>query len=63
MSDAFYVARSEIEKVDGLHRRATVVGGVQMDFGVHGPVRTYYKLDSGIDRPLPVDYLVAAAGG
>ena len=63
MSDPFYVARASVTKVDGLHRRATLEDGTALDFGVHGPVKAHYGLDSQPNLPLPVDYLVAAAAG
>lgn len=63
INDPFYVARATVDKVAGLHRRATIPGGVTVDFGVHGPVKSHYGLDDADDLPLPVDYVVAAAGG
>lgn len=63
MSEPIYVARTSVEKVDGLHRRATLEDGTTIDFGVHGPVKAHYGLDSQPNLPLPVDYLVAAAAG
>ena len=63
MSEPFYVSRSTIEKVDGIHRRARLETGTEVDFGVHGPVKAHYGLDSQPNLPLPVDYLVAAAAG
>jgi hypothetical protein len=63
MSDPFYVAKASVVKVGGLHRRATLEDGTTLDFGVHGPVKPHYRLDSEPDLPLPVDYLVAAAAG
>ncbi len=63
MSEAFYTARASVAKVEGLHRRATLVDGTTLDFGVHGPVKAHYGLDSEPDLPLPVDYLIAAAAG
>jgi len=63
MSDPFYVARAEVTKHAGLHRRATLDDGTTLDFGVHGPVKAHYGLDSQPNLPLPVDYLVAAAAG
>ena len=63
MSDPFYTARSTVAKVDGIHRRATLEDGTEIDFGVHGPIKAHYRLDAEPDRPLPVDYLVAAAAG
>jgi hypothetical protein len=61
MSDPFYVAKASVVKVDGLHRRATLEVGTEVDFGVHGPIKAHYGLDAQPDLPLPVDYLVAAA--
>lgn len=63
MSEPIYIARSTVEKVDGLHRRATLEDGTTADFGVHGPIKAHYGLDSQPNLPLPVDYLVAAAAG
>lgn len=63
MSKPFYVAKATVDKVDGLHRRATLEDGTSIDFGVHGPVKAHYGLDSQPNLPLPVDYLVAAAAG
>ena len=61
MSEPFYTARASVIKVDGLHRRGTLEDGTTLDFGVHGPVKAHYGLDSEPSRPLPVDYLVASA--
>ncbi len=63
MSEPFYVARADIEKVEGVHRRARLEDGTEIDVGVHGPVKAHYGLDSQPNLPLPVDYLVAAAAG
>ena len=63
MSDAFYVARSSVARVEGVHRRATLEDGTTLEFGVHGPIKAHYGLDSQPNLPLPVDYLVAAAAG
>ena len=63
MSDPFYTARTTVRKVGGIHRRATLEDGTEVDFGVHGPIKSYFRLDAEPDRPLPVDYIVAAAAG
>lgn len=63
MTDAFYVARATVHKVEGLHRRASLEDGTTLSFGVHGPVKAHYGLESQPNLPLPVDYLVAAAAG
>ena len=63
MTDPFYVSRSTVRKVDGVHRRAELYDGTTLELGVHGPVRSHYGLDSVPALPLPVDYLVAAAAG
>ena len=65
MSDQqpLYIARATVDKVDGLHRRGTLEDGTTVDFGVHGPIKAHYGLDSQPNLPLPVDYLVAAAAG
>ena len=46
-----------------LHRRGTLEDGTTVDFGIHGPIKAHYGLDSQPNLPLPVDYLVAAAAG
>ena len=63
MSDPFYTARSSVRKVDGIHRRATLEDGTEVDFGVHGAIKAHFRLDDEPDRPLPVDYIAAAAAG
>jgi len=63
MSDPVYIAKASVTKVDGVHRRARLETGDVIDFGVHGPIKTHYGLDSQPNLPLPVDYLVAAACG
>ncbi|MEM7354449.1 MAG: hypothetical protein AAF657_26820 [Acidobacteriota bacterium] len=63
MSDPFYVSRSTVEKVEGVHRRAQLEAGTTVEFGVHGAIKAHYKLDDQPDLPLPVDYMAAAAGG
>lgn len=63
MSEPLYIARATVDKVDGLHRRGTLEDGTTLEFGVHGPIKAHYGLDSQPDLPLPVDYLVAAAAG
>lgn len=63
MSDPFYVSRSTVERVEGVHRRAHLEAGSAIELGVHGAIKQHYKLDDLPDLPLPVDYMVAAAGG
>lgn len=62
MSEAFYVSRGTVVRVDGLHRRAVIATGTEFDMGVHGPIKEHYRLDAR-DLPLPVDYIVAATAG
>ena len=63
MDEPFYVARAEVGKLTGVHRRALLENGTALEFGVHGPVKRHYGLESEPDLPLPVDYVVAAAAG
>lgn len=64
MSEPFYVSSAEVTKVAGVHRRARLdAGDVLVELGVHGPIKEHYKLTGERDLPLPVDYVVAAAGG
>lgn len=63
MSEPFYVARALIEKVAGVHRRARLETGTEVDFGVHGPIKRHYGLDDQKNLPLPVDFVVAATAG
>ena len=46
MSDPFYTARASVAKVDGIHRRATLEDGTEVDFGVHGPIKSHFRLDA-----------------
>ena len=63
MSEPFLVTKSRVEKVHGLRRMGILFDGTELTFGVHGPVKAYYNLEGEPDLPLPVDYLVTAAGG
>ena len=63
MSEPFYVAHATIRRVEGVHRRATLPTGLEIDLGVHGPIKAHYRLTDAKDLPLPVDYIVAATGG
>lgn len=62
MTEPFYVARARVAKVQGVHRRAVLETGAEVDFGVHGPIKTHYGLEDAPDLPLPVDYIAAAVG-
>jgi hypothetical protein len=63
MSEPFYVAHATIRKVQGVHRTARIATGVEIDLGVHGPIKEHYRLTDAKNLPLPVDYIVAATGG
>lgn len=58
-----YVSTSTVQKVQGVHRRAVLEAGAVVDFGVHGTIKDHYNIDTDEDHPLPVDFVVAAAGG
>jgi len=63
MSEPFYVSRSAVAKIAGVHRRATLTDlGTTVDMGVHGAIKAHYRLTDTKDLPLPVDYIVAATG-
>jgi hypothetical protein len=62
MTEPFYTSRSRIEVIEGTHRRMVLDAGGTCDTGVHGPVKSYYRLDDQKNLPLPVDYIVAATG-
>jgi hypothetical protein len=62
MNEPIYVARCEVRKVAGVHRRALLEDGTAVEFGVHGPIKRHYHLDDQKDLPLPVDYIAAATG-
>lgn len=62
MSEPFYVSRASVAKVSGVHRRAQLEVGPVVEFGVHGAIKSHYKLHDADDLPLPVDYIVAATG-
>jgi hypothetical protein len=60
MSESFYVSRSAVAKIAGVHRRATLTDlGTTMDMGA---IKAHYRLTDTKDLPLPVDYIVAATG-
>lgn len=60
---SLYVAKVDIEKVDGVHRRATLPTGHVVDMGVHGPIADHFRISTTSPLPLPVDYIVAATAG
>jgi hypothetical protein len=61
VSEPFYVARSSVRKIKGVRRSARLEDGTEIEFGVHGPIKAHYGLESEPNLPLPVDYVVAAA--
>jgi hypothetical protein len=63
MSDRPYTARAEVWPEGHLHRRARIALDVEIDMGVHGSIRELFRLQAARERPLPVDYIVAATGG
>lgn len=63
MSEPIYTARVTVRKIEGVHRRARLEDGTEIEFGVHGPIKQHYRLDDQKDLPLPVDYIVAATAG
>lgn len=62
MTDSFYTVTTDIEKVAGVHRRISLPSGQRFDVGVHGSIKDHYRLHDEPDLPLPVDFLVGAAG-
>lgn len=61
VSHPFHTVRASLEKVAGVHRRGRLEDGTELEFGVHGPIKSYYRIDAK-NLPLPVDYQVAATG-
>ena len=61
--DNLYVSTVHVDRVGGVHRRATLPTGDRMEMGVHGAIAAHYKLDALPPLPLPVDYVVAATAG
>ena len=62
MNEPFYTSHATVRKVEGSHRHAVLETGDEIDFGVHGVVKSHYKLPDTKNLPLPVDYIVAATG-
>ncbi len=63
MSEPVYISRCTLEKRASLHRVAHLPLGAVAEYGVHGPIVAHYGLRPERELPLPVDHLVAAAGG
>lgn len=57
-----YESVVHVERIAGTHRRATLPTGQTIDFGVHGPIASHFRLEPE-SFPLPVDYIVASAAG
>jgi hypothetical protein len=62
MSEPMYTSRSTVEVIRGTHRRVRLEAGGEFETGVHGPIKTHFRLDHEPDLPLPVDYVVGATG-
>ena len=62
MSESFYTVEADVDKVAGVHRRVSLPSGHRFEVGVHGPIKAHYSLDEEPDLPLPVDFVVGAAG-
>jgi hypothetical protein len=62
VTDPLYTAQSTVWKVEGVHRRARLADGSEVDFGVHGAIKQHFRLFDAKDLPLPVDYIAAATG-
>ncbi|HSJ09148.1 MAG TPA: hypothetical protein VK928_04520 [Longimicrobiales bacterium] len=62
MNEPMYTARSQVTKVEGVHRRARLEDGTDVEFGVHGAIKQHFRLLDAKDLPLPVDYIAAATG-
>jgi hypothetical protein len=60
--ESLYTAVADVDKVHGVHRRARIATGAEVEMGVHGPIARHFKLDAH-PLPLPVDYIVAATAG
>ncbi len=63
MTRPFQLSTARITRGEGIERAAKLFDGTRLRFGVHGPIKSYYRLDGEPDLPLPVDYIAAAAGG
>lgn len=60
MNQSRYTARATVEKVRGVHRRATLETGTVIELGVHGPIKRHYQLSDAKDLPLPVGVCCSA---
>ena len=63
MAESPYVSRAALEQLGSLHRLARLATGETAEMGVHGPIAAHYRLAPERPLPLPVDFIVAAAGG
>jgi hypothetical protein len=65
MADVAYRAEIAIRRSTGPHRTASMPGGEDVAFGVHGAIAAHYGVDMDGHDPTSttIDYLVAAAGG
>jgi hypothetical protein len=62
MSETGYTSTGRIEKLEGARRRVRLQVGPAFVVGVHGVIRDHFGLTTEPEQPLPVDYLVGAAG-
>lgn len=64
MNEPLYIARADIARIRGAHRRALLLDtGTTLELGVHGAIKEHFGLQDLPELPLPVDYIVAATGG
>lgn len=61
--EPLYVSRVTLASAGHLRRRAQLPTGETIEMGVHGPIVRHYRLEPEREAALPVDYVVAAAGG
>ena len=63
MSEAMYVSRATVTPAGKLRRHAVLEAGAEAEFGVHGPIAEFFRIEPPTPLPLPVDYVVAATCG
>ena len=62
MADTLYTSRSRLQKIHAHDRFGTLETGDRVEYGLHGPMASHYKLTFENARPFPVDYIVNATG-
>lgn len=63
MGELVHTSRSRIVREQGPTRRAVIEGFTgEVHYGVHGGIKSFYKVEPEKEHPATLDYMVSAIG-